>query len=295
MINPKLTSAACLLSLFFVFSGLPVQAQFFGAGASASGMGGAASTRTDLWAACNNVGALGFLERAAAGLYYENRFILPETGSYGLHLAYPQKAGCFALSISRQGYRLFSRNALGLRYAKNFGPHLSAGLGINYHYVFIGNGYGHASAVSAELGVLGRVNKELSLAFVLINPVRMKLGRYQNQKLPMILRFGISYRWAQKVVTILEVDVDPEQKPDVKFGLEYRPLALFHIRGGFNSRPLGTSFGFGFDYRLLRIDLSASYHPQLGFVPQAAFSASFGKTVSYPFKDIAKKTKHKAS
>lgn len=295
MIRPKPTFTGFLcLFLYQFFAPVPLRAQFFAPGARAMAMGGAASTQTDLWAGNNNVGALGFLDRAAAGLYYENRFITAETGSYGLQFAYPlQKAGTFGLAVSRFGYKLFNRNAVGLRYAKNFGPHISAGVGINYHYVFIGNGYGHASAVSAELGVLGRVNKELSVAFHLVNPVRMNLGRSTDQKLPMTIRMGLSYLWAEKVVTALEVDADPEQKPNVKFGIEYKPVPLFLLRGGFSSRPLGGSFGFGFDYKILRIDLSAAYHQQLGFSPQAGLSVAFGKPVKHAEPGSLKKRKTK--
>ena len=293
MINQKPTFTGFLC--FFLFQLLavtPLRAQFFSPGARAMGMGGAASTQADVWAVNNNVGALGFLDQAAAGLYYENRFITAETGSYGVNLAYPlQKAGTFGLAVSRFGYRLFNRNAVGIRYAKSFGPHISAGVGINYHYVFIGNGYGHASALSAELGVLGRVTREWSVAFHLVNPVRMNLGRSTDQKLPMTIRVGLSYLWAEKVLTALEVDADPEQKPNVKFGIEYKPVPLFLLRGGFGSRPLGGSFGFGFDYKLLRVDLSAAYHQQLGFSPQAALSVAFGKPVKHGIPALGKKRK----
>ena len=293
MNKPKrITLFLAILILGNVFSNC-IYGQFFAPGARAMGMGGAASTNTDLWATNNNVGALGFLEQSAAGLYYENRFILPETGTYGLNVAYaPKKVGVFGLAISRFGYKLFNRNAIGVRYARSFGPHISAGIGVNYHYIFIGNGYGNASAVSAELGVLGKVNKELSVSFHLVNPVRMNITRYQNERLPMVIRFGISYNWAQKVLTALEVDADPEQKPNVKFGIEYKPIPLFIIRGGFSSRPLAGSFGFGFDYKIMRLDLSAAYHQQLGFSPQIGMSISFGKKIKYQTPTPRRKSKN---
>ncbi len=258
-------------------------AQFLAQGGRSSAMGGAAATFSDLWAVNNNPGAMGFLSQAGAGLYYENRFLLPESGTYGLNVAYPmKKAGVFGLGVSRFGYRLFNRNAVGIRYAKHFSPHISAGIGMNYHYIFIGNGYGNVSAVSAELGVLGRINRELSVAFHLINPARMRLTDYQNQRLPMIIRFGLSYLWAGKVLTSLEADADPEQKPNVKFGIEYTPVSVFIIRGGFSSRPLSGTFGFGMDYKGVRMDMSAIYHQQFGVSPQASFSYSFGREVKYP-------------
>lgn len=285
---------ALATAIFIVGTFVSVHAQFFAPGSRAAGMGTASCTVADVWAVNNNVGALGFLPRAAVGLYYENRFILPETGSYGLDFAYPlQKAGTFGLALSRFGYRLFSRNAVGVRYAKNFGPHVSAGVGFNYHYISIGNGYGNASAVSAELGVLGRVNRELSLAFHLVNPVRMKITSYQMQKLPMTVRVGLSYLWAQKVLTAVEVDADPERKPNVKFGMEYKPLPLFALRLGFESLPLAGTFGFGFDYRIWRLDISAAYHRQLGFSPQASMGVSFGKGVKHAVPTSKRKQKER--
>lgn len=267
------------------------QAQFFSPGARSSALGGASATLADVWATNNNIGALGFIEQSAVGMYYENKFILPETGTFGLNAAYShKKMGTFGLALSRFGYKLFNRNAIGLRYARSFGSYISAGIGINYHYIFIGNGYGNASAVSAEIGVLGRVNKNISIGFHLINPVRMNIGRIQTEKLPMLVRFGISYLWDEKVLTALEVDADPEQKPNVKFGLEYKPVSLFLIRAGFSSRPLGAAFGFGFSQKLFKVDVSASYHQQLGFSPQAGLSFSFGKKRKFDLQPRKKKT-----
>lgn len=293
MIKPlRLTLHSILFCCGFLSPPI-LQAQFFAPGARAMGMSGAAATQADIWATNNNIGALGFLEQSGAGLYYENRFILPETGSYGLNVAYTAKnIGAFGLAVSRFGYKLFNRNAVGVRYARSFGPHISAGVGVNYHYIFIGNGYGNASAVSAELGILGKVNKSLSLAFHLVNPIRMNISRNPSEKLPMVIRIGLSYLWAEKVLTALEVDADPEQKPNVKFGMEYKPLPLFPIRAGFSSRPLGGSFGFGFTYKMVRLDVSAAYHQQLGFSPQAGMGVSFGKKVKYQtsvFKTKSKK------
>jgi hypothetical protein len=279
---------------FFLGCSLDGLAQFFAQGSRSSAMGGAASTLSDIWAVNNNPGALGFLDRGAVGLHYENRFLLPETGTYGLQAAYPfKKIGVFGIGISRFGYRLFNRNAVGIRYAKHFGPHISAGIGMNYHYIFIGNGYGNSSAVSAEAGVLGRINKELTVAFHLVNPARMRLTAYQNQRLPMLIRFGLSYLWARKVLTALEADVDPEQKPNIKFGVEYTPVSSFLIRAGFSSRPLAGTFGFGMDYKGVRLDVSAAYHQQFGVSPQASFSYSFGRVIKYP--DSKPKTARKAT
>lgn len=289
----KKSTLFLVLPLFLMHFAKSAQAQFFSPGSRSAAMGGAASTQVDLWALNNNVGALGFLDRAAAGLYYENRFILPETGTYGLHIAYPfQKLGSFGLSLSRFGYRQFSRNSVGIRYAKNFGPKVSAGIGMNYHYLFIGNGYGNASAFSAELGVLGKVNEELSLAFHLVNPVRMRITGYQNQRLPMIIRFGLSYNWVKKVITAIEIDAYPDQKPTLKLGVEYRPVELFQIRAGFTGMPLSGSFGFGFKYKPVWIDFSAVYHQQLGFSPQASLCFSFGKLRKIPSPLPRKKQKN---
>lgn len=97
----------------------------------------------------------------------------------------------------------------------------------------------------------------------------------------MTIRIGMAYTWAEKVVTALELDVDPEQKPNLKFGLEYKPVPLFLIRGGFSSRPMAASFGFGFDHKKIRLDISAAYHLVLGFSPQIGLSYSFGREIAH--------------
>ena len=73
-------------------------------GGRAAAMGGCSVASKGLWSIQNNPAGLAGLEHISLGLYYENRWMLPET-------AY--KCGAFALPVNNFGYIGLSFNQFG--------------------------------------------------------------------------------------------------------------------------------------------------------------------------------------
>ena len=72
--------------------------------------------------------------------------------------------------------------------------------------------------------------------------------------------------------------VKEEDKPiNVVAGLQYNFAKQFFARAGFMSES-GTAFtGLGVAWKNFRLDVSGSYHPQLGFSPGIMLLTNFGK------------------
>jgi hypothetical protein len=244
-------------------------------GARASGIAGTSLTISDAWSVQNNQAGMGFLTKAAAGIYYENRFLLPELGLSAATLALPSKLGTFGLSVRRFGYKAYNENKIGLAYSRAFGEKLSIGIQLNYQSVNFAEYYGSRQTVTAEIGVIYKPGKNITLAAHVFNPTQTKLSAYDNERIPSILRIGARYQFSRKVFLAGEVEKDIYNKPILKAGIEYQVVDVLFLRTGVSGNPLYSSFGFGLKLKRLLIDFSGRFHPVLGFTPQFSLTYQF--------------------
>lgn len=264
------------ISLFF---SLGLTAQNITIGARQAALGGASITLDDVYSAQNNQAGLGFMKNASVGAYYENRFLLKQLSYSSFVAAVPiKKAGCFGMVYSGFGYSLFKQSKVGLDYGLLLSENFSAGVGINYLSYKTGDAtYGKASAFTVELGLQGKLSKQVMVAAHIYNPNRAKITDYNNEQIPSQLQFGIQYRVSKQLLILGEAEKSSYSNINIKGGLEYAPAKEFYIRGGVNSYPTQASFGFGYNSDNFKVDLSSSYHSILGFSPQIGLSYVFGK------------------
>jgi len=246
-------------------------------GARSTGLAGASLTISDGWSAHNNQAGLGFLTKATAGVYYENRFLIPELGLSAAALALPTKIGTFGLSIRRFGYRTYNENKIGIAYSRAFGEKLSIGIQLNYHSINFAEYYGNRQTFTAEVGVIYKPGKNITLAAHVFNPTQTKSSNYDDERLPSIIRIGARYQFSKKVFLVGEIEKDIYNKPVLKAGFEYQIVDVLFLRAGVAGNPLNSCFGFGLKLKRLLVDFSGKFHPVLGFTPQ--FS------LTYQFKD----------
>ena len=140
-------------------------------GGRAAAMGGSSVASQGLWALQNNPAGMANLEKISLGLYYENRWMLPETAYKCGAFALPTKFGTLGLSFNQFGSSKYNENKFGLAYAKDFGRYLQIGLQLDYLLLKIGNDYGSVSAVTFELGIQSHVTDKLTLGTYIFNPV----------------------------------------------------------------------------------------------------------------------------
>jgi hypothetical protein len=268
-----------LFSYYFLFLILAVKAgnDDLPIGARSAGLANASVTLSDVWSVHHNQAGLGFLEKAGAGVYYENRFLIPELGLSAGVVAVPVKKGAFGLSIRNFGYQLYNESKFGIGYGRSFGDKLSIGMQLNMLNVRFADVYGARNAFTAEVGAIYRLSSSLTVATHINNPTRTKLTELDADRLPTILRFGLRYQFSKKVFIAGEAQKDTYNKAQLRFGLEYMASDVFFLRAGIASNPINSSFGFGLKLKKLMLDFAGSFHQVLGFTPQ--FS------LTYQFKD----------
>ena len=248
-------------------------------GGRAAAMGGSSVASQGLWAMQNNPAGMANLNKINLGLYYENRWMLPETAYKCGAFAVPTKLGTLGLSFNQFGSLKYNENKFGLAYAKDFGRYLQIGLQLDYLLLKIGNDYGKYRAVTFELGIQSRVTDKLTLGTYIFNPVNFSFEQTLNhEKLPIVMRFGVVYKFTKDFIGQCEIEKDTEREGvSLRGGMEYEAVKNLYIRAGAQTNPGILSFGLGYGIRFAQINVAAQLHNELGASVQIGMIFSIGK------------------
>ena len=271
-----------LLLLFFLFITISTVSAYdiiHPLGGRAAAMGGSSVASQGLWALQNNPAGMANLKKISFGLYYENRWMLPETAYKSGAFALPTKFGCLGLSFTQFGSSKYNENKIGLAYAKDFGRYLQIGLQLDYLLLKIGNDYGSFNAVTFELGIQSHVTDKLTLGTYIFNPINFSFKQTLNhEKIPIVFRFGLAYQFTKDFIGQCEIEKNTDRDGvSLRGGLEYEAFKRFYIRAGVQTNPGILSFGLGYSISFARIDVAGQLHNELGASVQVGLVFSIGK------------------
>lgn len=260
--------------LFFNFT----DAQYWTAcGGRASSMGNASVALSDPWSVNNNPAGMAFVKRASAGLYTENHYFLKELSNQAAAFTQPTRSGVFGSCVNYSGTSVFNTMSAGLAYARLFGNQLAAGIKLDILRTSLSEGYGTRTCGTFEAGMQLLLTNKLFLGVHIFNPLHTRLSKNGDEKIPSIMRTGLSYSYSGALSITTEIKKNSENPMEFLTGLEYKFSGKGFIRLGFSTAPLIYSFGVGYVIRQLSIDISSTYHEILGFSPQASLQYTFEK------------------
>ncbi|MGV3540177.1 MAG: hypothetical protein ACO1OQ_10210 [Rufibacter sp.] len=254
-----------LLLLFFSTSAFTAKAQINNApvGARAAGLGGAAVTLPDVWALSNNPAGIAALKQLELGAYAFNRFSIPELTTVGLLAVYPtQKFGTVGVDLQRFGGELYNEQRLGIGLAHQLGV-VRLGLKADVLQVRVKE-WGSRKAVALSLGGQSEVVPGLTFGAHIYNVNQAKLAEFEDERVPTVMKMGLSYQAAAKVLLMTEVEKELEFPAAVKAGLEYRVLPALGLRGGFHSGTRSGTAGVDVKFRQFQVAYALGAHQQLG-------------------------------
>ncbi|MES2622587.1 MAG: hypothetical protein V4615_17190 [Bacteroidota bacterium] len=250
----------------------------FTAGARATAIGDASVTLSDVFSTTTNQAGLGFMTQYSVGIYSDRKFLNASINNFNGAIALPisEKIGTFGVNANYYGYNYYNETKIGLAYARKFGQKFSLGMQFDYLRMMIFEN-GSRNFYTFEIGMQYKPWKVLTIGTHIYNPIPFKVEKVFGERLPTILKLGLGYEPSAKVLIAAEYEQDIHYKPQFKGGLEYRPIKYLSIRAGAQTTPFSANFGLGVNVKGLNIDLASSYHPVLGFTPQAALIYSFTK------------------
>lgn len=240
-------------------------------GGKTNSIGNCSVALSEFWSCHNNPAGFANYNNIAVGLSYENRFLLKELAYKNIGVIIPFNIGVIGITASQFGYNHYNENLLGLGLSRSFGPNLKIGLKLDYIFFKYSTDYARIQTATFELGLQYHINKSLCLGAYIFNPINVKLKTLNNEKIPIIMRIGLSYFVKEDFLITAEVEENFENDFSYRFGLEYEIYKKIFVRSGFQLRPEIFTFGFGYDYNWFTIDISAQMNQVLG----ASLSCSF--------------------
>lgn len=245
-------------------------------GSRTAALGGANVTLCDVWSANLNQAGLAYVDKYSFGVFYENRFMLSQTGLKTLVGAIPTKAGVFGFSVTQFGYSAYSEGKYGIAYARKLGNDVSVGFQLNYVTARAGDIYGSTNNVTAELGFRAKIIDNLYAAAHIYNLSHAKFDDFNNEYIPTILRAGLEYNFSKRALIIAEAVHDARNPIQIKAGIEYNTQQKFYLRTGITTNPFSQAFGIGVKLKWLNLDAGTAYHYVLGFSPNMSLWCAFG-------------------
>ncbi|HEX8425300.1 hypothetical protein [Hymenobacter sp.] len=253
-------------------------------GARAAALGNASVTLSDVWAVGNNAAGLGQLSKPAVGVYAENRYLLSALNTVAVAAAMPlgavennkAKNGVVGVEVQRFGGKLYSEQRVGAGYGYRGGL-VSIGARVDMLQLSI-EGLGSKRAIAVSLGGQAElVPKRLVFGAYLYNLNQARLADYQQERVPTVLKAGLSYQPTAKVLLSIETEKDVEQDADFKAGLEYHIIEKLALRVGFRTLTEESTGGIGFQAGALQIDYAAAWHAALGLSQHVGVGFLFEK------------------
>ena len=223
------------------------------------------SQHADVFSFLNNQAALAKIKNLQAGVYGEKRFLLAATSLYAFAVAIPTEKGNFGINVKYGGFKSFNESQIGIAYAKSLSNKVDIGIQFNY-YTYKIPSYLNAAAVTFEIGTLVHLTNQLNLGIHVYNPVGGKFFK-TGEKLTAAYKVGLGYDFSENFYVSTEIVKEENVAINVNTGVQYNFMKQFFARVGMASATSTSYAGFGVGWGNLRLDVTASYHPQLGLSP----------------------------
>ena len=192
--------------------------------------------------------------------------MLAATSAYRLAAEWPTRMGNFGLQMDYAGFKNFNENKIGLAYARNLGSGTAVGIQFNY-YGYRVPGYGDASALNVEGGAIFHFTDQLQGGVHFYNPGGARLGKSTGEKMASSYSMGLGYDPSPNFFAGAELMKEEDRPVNIIAGIQYHFDRSLFVRLGIETETGAVYAGTGIGWKDLRLDLSASYHPQLGFSP----------------------------
>jgi hypothetical protein len=240
-------------------------------GGRTTSLGNCSVALNDFWSCHNTPAGFASMKEISIGISYHNKFMIKELGYKNAGILFPLNLGVIGVSFSQFGYNLYNENIIGLGFARNFGDKLRIGIKLDYLFFNFSDEYEDQSVPTFELGLQYQINESLCLGAYIFNPINVKLKTINRDKIPVIMRLGLSYYLNEAFLITSEIEENFEYDFSYRFGLEYEIYKNILLRSGFQFNPGLFTFGIGYNYHKYIIDICAQMNQTLG----ASLNCSF--------------------
>lgn len=269
-----------ILIIGFLFSQLVNAAgNRFPIGARAVALGNAVAANEDVSSVFNNIAGIAKLDRVNMSAFFESRYNFSAFNQYAivgnLPLAStPLKYGNIGIGVFRLGNELYNETRANVGFAHNI---KGVNLGIQAEYIQIAiSEWGSKGNIAINFGGQVQVLPNLKFGAHIYNINQAKIATYQDERIPTIMKLGVSFKPAKRLSLNAEIEKDVMLPTRFKAGVEYGLLDKLYFRTGINTNPVKYFFGFSFLTKSMALGYAMSVHEQLGL--------SHAISIAYLFK-----------
>jgi hypothetical protein len=229
--------------------------------------------KTDVFTTVFNQASLAHIKDISAGLYSERRFLLNDLSVYEFAVMVPTASGNFGFNVNYSGSVVANNSRLGLAYGRSLGSKVDVGVQFDYAAMHI-QGYGNASALNVEIGALIHFTEKLHAGLHAKNFTGGKMGK-NGEEMNTIYTAGFGYDVSDQFLIATIIEKEEGFPVNIHAGFEYRFHPRLNIRAGIASATSIIYAGAGIKWKMMRMDILCSYHPNLGITPGLGFLINF--------------------
>ena len=244
-------------------------------GGRASGIANTALTLTDGWSLFNNPAGLAGSKQLHVLFAFDSRFGIAGLQSVGAGVAMPLRQATVGISVQKLGDALYSEQMAGIAFSHKI-SHVQLGIKANYVQVHVGD-LGTKGALAMEFGGIATITPQLFFGAHVYNFNQAKLASYQDERIPTVMKTGLSYRPITRLMLNLEAQKDTDFPATVNAGIEYQIVSQFYLRTGIATKPGIQHFGIGVHKKKFHFDYALRTHPTLGLSHHLSVALTFDR------------------
>jgi hypothetical protein len=237
-------------------------------GAEGSGMANANINNTNGWSVFNNPAGLGYQNTPSVFTSYQNRLNVAAFQTMGIGMVYPTRLITPGISFFKFGDDVYNQQKIGLSISKRI-QIVSLGLGLH----LIQNRFselGNINALTIDFGGIAEIIEGLRIGAHVFN---INQARYtENQLVPVIMRFGLSFVPSDYFIITAELEKELERTENIKIGLNYHLTDWLSLQTGFASEPQSFSFGLGLHLNTWMMNYATTNLTPAGMVHELSLS-----------------------
>lgn len=230
-------------------------------------MGSTSVTGKGFWTSFNNQASLAFNKHISAGFNHVSRFGISELGIRSAGIVIPAGQSSIGFVYSNFGYTEFRRTMTGLACGLALSRDIAAGIQIDYLTENPSMDYPGRQSVTFEAGLLVTTPGSTVVGIHVFNPVPNSL---RKSNLPSTLTIGAGTELGNSLLGAAEIEMDQRNRALLRLGCEYNPKRQLWLRTGFSTGNTSFSFGFGYHFRSIKLDLAFATHEKLGLTSSAS-------------------------
>ncbi len=246
-------------------------------GAAAAGMGGTSRLSTDVWSFYNNIAGMSNFSTVQLGVYSENKFAIKDLNRGGAAVVFPFASYAVGIGFSKMGNSDLNTTLYGLGVSKKMAPGFTGGIKLNFLQTYMGTQNGTYNNMFFDAGIMYTINKDFTGAFHVSNPNRVKQSDITNNRLPGSATLALGYKASTKVRINAEGVKDLNHGFLFRGGISYQPNSKYIFRMGVSTGVFNGTFGFGYKYHKINLDIASVYDINLGLSTQLSFRFTFDK------------------